>query len=228
MLIQEGDKRTPATDLMLASILAFVAGGVNSAGYLGYRYFSANMTGNVSMASDFLAVSRSDLALGFLTIVVMFILGAFIASCLIEVGKRQLHRNIYALTLIVEAALLMLVGLFITLSARSPNGVLVVGLLSLTMGLQNAASTRISGSRVRTTHVSGVATDIGVGIAMLLGNNSSSDRLAIVLRLKLHLVTIVFFALGGVFGVLGYQHLGGLSFCALAMPLLLLSIRYLR
>ena len=68
----------------------------------------------------------------------------------------------------------------------------------------------------------------GVGIAMLLGNNSSSDRLAIVLRLKLHLVTIVFFALGGVFGVLGYQHLGGLSFCALAMPLLLLSIRYLR
>lgn len=158
----------------------------------------------------------------------MFILGAFIASCLIEVGKRQLRRNIYALTLIVEAALLMLVGLFITLSARSPNGVLVVGLLSLTMGLQNAASTRISGSRVRTTHVSGVATDIGVGIAMLLGNNSSSDRLAIVLRLKLHLVTIVFFALGGVFGVLGYQHLGGLSFCALAMPLLLLSIRYLR
>ncbi|MGX5720821.1 YoaK family protein [Shinella zoogloeoides] len=228
MLIQEGDKRTPATDLMLASILAFVAGGVNSAGYFGYRYFSANMTGNVSMASDLFAVSQSDLALGFLTIVAMFIFGAFIASILIEFGKRQQRSNIYALTLIIEAAFLIFVGLVISLSTRPPHGVLVVGLLSLTMGLQNAASTRISGSRVRTTHVSGIATDIGVGIAMLLGGNSSTEKLAIVLRLKLHFATIVFFALGGVLGVLGCQHLGGLSFCALAMPLILLSLRYLR
>lgn len=228
MLIQEGDKRTPATDLMLASILAFVAGGVNSAGFLAYNYFSANMTGNVSMASDLLAVSQLDLALGFLTIVAMFILGAFTASVLIEIGKRKRRSNIYALTLIVEAALLICVGLATALSTQPPNGVLVVGLLSLTMGIQNAASTRISGSRVRTTHVSGVATDLGVGLAMLLGDSSSTEKLAIVLRLKLHLATIVFFALGGVLGVLGYQHLGSLSFCVLAMPLIILSVRYLR
>lgn len=228
MLIQEGDKRTPATDLMLASILAFVAGGVNSAGFLAYHYFSANMTGNVSMASDHLAVSQLDLALGFLTIVAMFIIGAFTASILIEVGKRQRRSNIYALTLIVEAVLLILVGLAVALSTQPPNGVLVVGLLSLTMGIQNAASTRISGSRVRTTHVSGVATDLGVGLAMLMGVSASADRLAIVLRLKLHLVTIVFFAVGGVLGVLGHQLLGGVSFCVFAMPLIILSVRYLR
>ncbi|MCT7662688.1 YoaK family protein [Shinella kummerowiae] len=228
MLIQEGDKRTPATDLMLASILAFVAGGVNSAGFLAYHYFSANMTGNVSMASDHFAVAQFDLALGFLAIVVMFIFGAFTASVLIEVGRRQRRSNIYALTLILEAALLIIVGIAVTLSPQPPNGVLIVGLLSFTMGIQNAASTRISGSRVRTTHVSGVATDLGVGLAMLLGISSNPDKLATMLRLKLHLATIVFFALGGVLGVLGHQNFGDVSFCVFAMPLIILSVRYLR
>ena len=213
---------------MLASILALVAGGVNSAGFLAYNYFSANMTGNVSMASDLLAFSQLDLALGFLAIVAMFIFGAFTASVLIEIGKRQLRSNIYALTLIVEAALLILVGLTVALSTQPPNGVLVEGLLSLTMGIQNAASTRISGSRVRTSHVSGVATDLGVGLAMLLGVSSSADRLAIVQRLKLHLVTIVFFAFGGVLDVLGHQLLGGASFCVFATPLIILSVQYIR
>lgn len=228
MLLHEGDSRTPQTDLMLASSLAFVAGGVNSAGFLAYQYFSANMTGNVSMASDHFAVAQFDLALGFLAIILMFIFGAFTASVIIEFGRRQRRSNIYALTLILEAALLILVGLAMTLSPRAPNGVLIVGLLSFTMGIQNAASTRISGSRVRTTHVSGVATDLGVGLAMLFGSSTSADRLAIALRLKLHLATIVFFALGGVLGVLGHPHLGGVSFCVFAMPLIILSVRYLR
>jgi uncharacterized membrane protein YoaK (UPF0700 family) len=52
--------------------------------------------------------------------------------------------------------------------------------------------------------------------------------LAIVQRLKLHLATIVFFALGGVLGVLGHQAIGGVSFCVFAMPLIILSVRYLR
>lgn len=228
MLIHEGDTRTPAVDLMLASILAFVAGGVNSAGYMAFQYFSANMTGNVSMASELVSISRLDMALGFLSVVVMFILGAFLASLLIDIGKRQRRNNIYALTLAVEAGLLLLVGLIVAVSTKPPNGILMVGILSLTMGIQNAASTRISGSRVRTTHVSGIATDIGVGFAMLLGSNTGGERPATLRRLKLHLATIAAFALGGVLGVLGYENLGGGTFCALAAPLAALSMRYLR
>lgn len=94
MLIHEGDSRTPRTDLVLASTLAFVAGGVNSAGFMAFHYFSANMTGNVSMASELLAIQRYDQAVTFLAIVMMFILGAFAASILIEFGRRRRHRNI--------------------------------------------------------------------------------------------------------------------------------------
>lgn len=223
MLIHEGDQRTPATDLMLASSLALVAGGVNSAGYMAYHYFSANMTGNVSIASELLAVGRFEIALTFLTVVGMFILGAFVASVLIEIGKRKGRDNIYALTLAVEAAILIAVGLGASLSPVSPNPVFMVGVLSMTMGIQNAASSRISGSRVRTTHVSGVATDLGVGLAVLTGKVPASERAAIRLRLKLYLATIVCFAIGGMFGVLGYEYLGAASFSVFAAPLLFLS-----
>ncbi len=227
MLIHEGDSRTARTDLGLASTLAFVAGGVNSAGFMAFHSFSANMTGNVSMASELLAIEGYDQALGFLTIVLMFILGAFAASLLIEVGKRERRRNIYALTLIAESAILLGIGGSAVLGVGHSNGMLVVGLLSLTMGIQNAASTRISGSRVRTTHVSGVATDIGVGIAMLLGGDVA-DRAAVRRRLGLHFATISAFAIGGVIGVIGYQNLGSFAFALFAAPLITLGVLYFK
>ncbi|WP_421590731.1 YoaK family protein [Shinella sp. M27] len=227
MLIHEGDTRTHAIDVMLASILSLVAGSVNSAGFMAYHFFSANMTGNISMASELLAVSQFDVALSFLTIVVMFIFGAFAASVFIEVGKRRQHRNIYALTLIVEAAILVLVGLSSVGTTAISNGTVLVGLLSFTMGIQNAASTRISGSRVRTTHVSGVATDIGVGLAML-ASGEANEKAAVLRRLSLHLATVAAFAIGGVFGVIGYQHFGSATFALLAAPLIALSTLYLR
>ncbi|MDX3929441.1 MAG: YoaK family protein [Shinella sp.] len=228
MLIHEGNTRSASIDLLLASILAFVAGGVNSSGYMAYGYFSANMTGNVSMASELLSVWQFNAAAAFLTIVAMFILGAFLASLFIEIGKRRRFINIYALTLAVEAAVLMAVGVTLALKTPPPDGILIVGLLSLTMGIQNAASTRISGSRVRTTHVSGVATDIGVGLALLLEANVNAEKADTIRRLKLHLATIVFFALGGILGVVSYESLHGSTFCMFAAILLGLSARYLR
>jgi len=227
MLVHEGDTRTHAVDVMLASILSFVAGSVNSAGFMAYHFFSANMTGNISMASELLAVSQFDAAISFLTIVVMFIFGAFTASVLIEIGKRRQRRNIYALTLIVEAVILVLAGLISAGTTGPSNGMVLVGLLSFTMGIQNAASTRISGSRVRTTHVSGVATDIGVGLAMLAGGQTHENA-ATLRRLSLHFATIAAFAIGGVFGVIGYQNLGSATFALSALPLFALSLLYLR
>ena len=201
---------------------------MNSAGFMTFRYFSANMTGNVSMASELLAIGQFQAALASLTVVVMFILGAFLASILIEVGKRRGRNNIYALTLVVEAGVLALVGIIAGFSPVPPNALLIVGMLSLTMGIQNAASTRISGSRVRTTHVSGIATDLGVGLAILLGKGSGAEKAAVRLRLKLYIATMACFGIGGVFGVIGLQHFGGASFAVFALPLLLLSGVYIR
>ena len=102
---------------------------------------------------------------------------------------------------------------------------LVLG-LSFLMGLQNAIVTTISGARVRTTHISGMATDIGIELSMLFdiarGREPSSQTERYRSRLKLHSQTILSFLAGGFAGVLIYQGIGdGLLF---VVALLLLTM----
>ncbi|WLS05456.1 YoaK family protein [Shinella oryzae] len=213
-------------DLLLATILAFVAGGINSVGFLAYGYFSANMTGNVSLVSELLSDWKLRAAAAFFTIVLMFITGAFLASLFIQMGKRHRLKTVYALTLGFEGAILMLVGIYVSVLPDTVNGFTIVSLLALSMGIQNAASTRISGARVRTTHVSGLATDIGVGLALLWGAKEDVQRDEIATRLRLHAATILAFAVGGVVGALMYTSFQGLAFCLLATLLFALCAIY--
>lgn len=228
MLINEGDRRTPRADLMLACLLALVAGGVNSAGFMAFRFFSANMTGNVSMASELLVAGPFDLALAFLTVVALFILGAVLATLLIDHGKRRGWSAVYAMALLLEAAILSAAGLVSAVGVPPSHAVLVVGALSLAMGIQNAASSRISANRVRTTHVSGAATDLGIELARLLGPVRGREREELRFRLTLHLSTIASFAFGGMLGVLGYHSFGSFTFVAFSLPLVGLSGWYAR
>ena len=105
--------------------------------------------------------------------------------------------------------------------------VLVLGLAFL-MGLQNAVVTMISDARVRTTHVSGMATDIGIelGIAfdILLGREHESDAAHNRSKLRLHLFTISAFLLGGVAGVVLYRAIEGRLFIVAAMTLFVIAM----
>ena len=92
--------------------------------------------------------------------------------------------------------------------------------VAFVMGLQNAATTRISDARVRTTHVTGISTDIGVELAILMGNaRSQSGRGVVRDRLVLHLATLVAFLVGGIGGVLIYGWTGAGLFLLLALAL---------
>ncbi len=131
-------------------------------------------------------------------------------------GKRQNCRAIYAYNILIEGLLLGILGIAdpcLPLALRGPS--LILG-LSFLMGLQNAVVTQISGARVRTTHVSGLATDLGIGLGMLFdtfrGKESIETRLHYVSRLRLHGVTICSFLFGGVVGVLLYRAAGGMLF----------------
>jgi uncharacterized membrane protein YoaK (UPF0700 family) len=96
------------------------------------------------------------------------------------------------------------------------------------MGLQNAVVTRISGARVRTTHVSGMATDIGIELAtaldILRGRLSPEDAAQNWTSLRLHLCTVLSFLTGGVVGVLVYRAAGGWLLIGAAIILLLPAI----
>ncbi|WP_108460467.1 YoaK family protein [Devosia naphthalenivorans] len=208
MLIREGDQRNISIDIRLAVLLAGIAGALNAAGFQAVGLFSANMTGNVSALSDHLGLGQFSAAALFGSLIVLFIAGAFVSGLLIEAGRKRQVRAIYAFSIALEGLLLLLLGgLDVIVHALDQSFSLVLG-LSFVMGLQNAATTRISNARVRTTHVSGMATDIGLGIAALCGGGGPEREDALA-RLRLYTSTIIAFLIGGVLGAILYLLIGG-------------------
>jgi len=95
--------------------------------------------------------------------------------------------------------------------------------------LQNAVITKVSHAEIRTTHMTGIVTDIGIELGkMAYWNGDSRVRQPKVTanlgRLLLMLSLLGAFCLGGVAGALGFKHLGYLSTVPLAAFLCVLAI----
>jgi uncharacterized membrane protein YoaK (UPF0700 family) len=228
MLVREGEERSNDVDQKLACTLAAIAGALNTAAFYAVGFFSANMTGNVSAFSNNLAIGNVVTGLFLLTIVVAFIAGSAVSTLLVNAGRRRQIGGIYAFSILLEAVLLALLGcadLWLPVERRAP--VLVLG-LSFLMGLQNAVVTRISNARVRTTHVSGMSTDIGIELGMLIdiarGREPRSEAGSYRDKLRLHGTTVLSFFAGGIVGVLLYRAVGGAMLIAVAAILLAIAL----
>lgn len=222
MLIRVGDDRTEGIDQALAGLLSLVAGGLNAVGFLIAGSFTANMTGNISAFADHLAHGDLVLALSFGGLVVAFVAGAGSAALLIHAGERRAIRCIYALAIMLQALILLAMGAGFALWPETASQALLVVVLSFVMGLQNAVTTLISHARVRTTHVSGMATDIGIELATLL--NDPGLRRITLPKLRLHSLTLGCFALGGVIGALLFTIAGHWLFVMAAALLLMIAL----
>jgi len=96
------------------------------------------------------------------------------------------------------------------------------------MGLQNAVITKISRAVIRTTHVTGLITDLGIELGKLLYVNRQAGSAPVAAdrqRLRVHGQLIACFFVGGLAGALGFKYLGFISTVPLALLLLLLVMR---
>lgn len=227
MLVTEGAARDSVSNRQLAGMLAAIAGGLNAMAFHAVGFFAANMTGNVSLLSDHLAIADLGLAAFFMVIVLSFVTGSALSSLLINAGRRRRNAAIYAHSILLEGIILAAVGFIELLRDGPPSVDLLVISLSFLMGLQNAVVTRISDARVRTTHVSGMLTDIGIGLGMLIdvarGVEPGDKAGEIRARLRLHVETVAAFSLGGVCGVVLYRWIGSGSLLGAAVLLLAIA-----
>lgn len=231
MLLHQGAARKSYLDRRLAWILAAIAGALNTAIFHAIGFFAANMTGNVSAVSNHFAFGDWWLALFYFSILLAFILGAMAATLLVSAGHRHQLLSIYAVGILIEGLLMALLGaLCLQLAAPLQNQALVLG-VSFLMGLQNALVTRISNARVRTTHVSGMSTDIGIELGMLVdvarGAEPPLKAPKYRSRLRLHSQTLTAFLLGGVAGVVVYQWIEVRILFVCAALLLVMALRAL-
>ena len=212
MLIREGGARDQMADLRLAGSLAGVAGALNAAGFYAADLYSSNMTGNVSAFASHIALAHVAEAAVYLALVAVFIMGAAASTLLFNAGRRRGVVRIYALSVMTEAVLLAVVAVVgLLATGRGSEFVLAYG-LSFLMGLQNAVVTRISDARVRTTHVTGMVTDIGMELGNLADaawrRSAPDGGAANRQKLRLHAITVACFVLGGIIGVVAFRAIG--------------------
>lgn len=183
--------------MVLAVALPAVAGAVNASGFLAVGAYTSHVTGHVARMGDALAEGRYGLAITSLSLVGAFLAGAVVASALVERAKKQ-WRALYAVPLLLEASLLAAFALWVG-DART-SALVTVALLCAAMGLQNALVTRLSGAVVRTTHLTGLVTDIGIELvhgARGVATADEHDRARIARRrLRLHGLVLASFVAG--------------------------------
>jgi len=241
LLVREGALRSEVLNRQLAWAMAFVAGAVNAGGFLAVSHYTSHMTGVVSAMADELADGDLQTALAALAMMLSFLGGAFVCTTLISFGQRRRMRSRYALTLLLEAALMLIFGFMGSRLQQEIRFTLpsTVMLLCFIMGLHNAVTSIISGAAVRTTHLTGTMTDIGIELSRLsyvnLHHRQGRDRIvADRQKLKLLLLILASFLGGGVVGALGFRHVGfkvtvplAGFLCFLAARPILLEIRLL-
>ncbi len=225
-----GRNRTHQANRILGVTLAFVAGAINAGGFLAVQQYTSHMTGIVSAMADNFVLGNMALVLVGLGALLSFMMGAACSAVLVHYARRKDMHSEFALPLLLEAALLLIFGL---LGARLMGvaGLFVpvtVMLLCFMMGLQNAVISKLSNAEIRTTHVTGLVTDIGIEIGKLLYWNRHPTSVALTVlanrqRLRILLLLVGAFFVGGVAGAFGFQTVGFSATIPLAFLLVLMA-----
>jgi uncharacterized membrane protein YoaK (UPF0700 family) len=165
----------------LAISLSWVAGYTNVILFILCGVVVAHTTGNVTHLGQYAVERRWAEAWrvgGWL--VLLFFAGAVASAVMTEGARRRGSPSKYILPMAVQAMILCGIGVTIASEGLDRGSLLdfdshpavlywLSGSASFAMGLQNATITRISGNVVRTTHLTGVVTDLGLeGVQYLL------------------------------------------------------------
>lgn len=194
-------------------LLAFSAGAVNVIAFLACSRFVTHVTGTVSRIG--LDAFQVTLALDYAVVLGCFVIGAMSSTALLDGRHIQKKRPLYALPLVLVSLILGLLGgagllgLFGTFggSVEGPRDFAFLSILAFAMGMQNAAVATSTGALVRTTHMTGPATDLGVHLSTALYAQGDARRTAL-RHAGLRAGKITAFAAGGAAGA-ALAHVSG-------------------
>ena len=218
-------ERSEGEDRQLAVILAAVAGAANAGGFFALGQYTSHMTGYLSQLADNLAILNLWISFVSLLALASFMAGAAFSAILINWARARHARHQYALPIAVQACFLICFSwgwIFTSEAGR----LFSLACLCFIMGMQNATITKLSGARIRTTHATGMVTDIGIELgrtifgALRPASGVRADRR----KLSILTLQVTGFLTGGVVGALGYGAIGFSFSLPLAAVLLAISV----
>jgi len=193
MFRHKGKRRSYGHNLRLASLLSFVAGIVNIVGLLSVNVLTTNVTGHFAFFSRTFVSEEFSSAVIYLWFLLSFLAGAFCSNLISETIVRKRKNLSYVVPILLEIILLITVA---TLHFNQPD--VLACILLFAMGLQNALVTRVSQSVVRTTHLTGIFTDLGIELSQLLFYKTANENFTLKRSIYLKLAIIVCFFVGGI------------------------------
>lgn len=220
--------RDDRADHGLAVILAGVAGAANAGGFFAVQQYTSHMTDYLALLADTLAIAEFRLALISCLAIAAFTAGAAFSAILILWARAHHAHHQYSLPIAVQGGFLVCFSFGWVFTSEAGH-LFSIACLCFIMGLQNATISKLSGARIRTTHATGMVTDIGVELGRavygLLVRHSRvrADRG----KLGILLLQVGAFLVGGIIGALGYKALGFQFSLPLAAILFGLSVPHL-
>lgn len=198
-------------------MLTLAAGAINAGAFLACQRFVTHVTGTATQIG--LDIGSIWLMLDYALVLCCFILGAAIAVLIIEGRVRLGGKPWHAAPLLLVIAVLTLVALAGHAGVFGPFGgeveeapdFALLAILGFAMGMQNATVATSTGMMIRTTHLTGPATDLGVHLAMSCLSTGETRRSAMK-GAALRAGKILSFILGAVLMVPAVKAISWLAF----------------
>jgi uncharacterized membrane protein YoaK (UPF0700 family) len=209
MFRHKGEKRTFLHNLRLATLLSFVAGLVNITGVLSVKTLTTNVTGHFAYFAEEVLEHNYVAAITFFVFTIFFLMGSFTSSFIAEFVSKKNPRLFHVIPISLEITILIVIGFFGTqFNLITLEGKLIAFFMLFAMGIQNSLVTSISRSTVRTTHLTGLFTDLGIELSQLFFYKNPEDVKRLKTNIYLRLSIITFFFVGCISGGFLYKYIG--------------------
>jgi uncharacterized membrane protein YoaK (UPF0700 family) len=208
-------------------LLAFQGGLLNIGGYLAVHRFVSHLTGFATLFGHEAVTNSWIAAFGMLLGPLFYLLGAMDSAWFIERNRLKNLRPQYSLVFIQMIIILLLIavlghlgifGIFMEPFNYEQDYILLF-FLAFTCGLQNAVITSASGAIIRTTHLTGPTTDLGIGLVKLWTERKKHNR-ELVIATWLRIGIIISFILGSFIGAFTFK---AFKFLGFVVPVLITS-----
>lgn len=226
------------TSVYVWMTLAFQGGILNMGGFLACHTFVSHVTGYATLFGQEFNRAEFKFALGMLVVPMFFLAGAMLSGVLVDLQIKLQRKPRYYIVFGVLFLLLLFVvvagfngffGKFGEPLDRSRDYTLLA-MLCLVCGIQNGTISLVSKSVVRTTHLTGITTDLGIGLVRVLNSDLLHGKIDDEWKANFMRIGIIsFFTLGGVAGYVVFNNWGFRGFlfpCAISGTLFSLAIYF--
>lgn len=199
MLRKYSNSRSIADNIKLGFSTSFIAGMVNVASLVLFFSFTSNITGHYAILADEISNVRWFQVIIVFCWILLFFLGSFLSNFLIIQGTFKSKLLTHSIPLLIEIICFICVGIYgvYFYSETLIETEILVSILLFAMGIQNGLTASISNFSVKSTHLTGLTTDLAIHISMYL-KPDNKQKAFVVEKIKLLSTIVLGYLIGGI------------------------------